>query len=186
VERNLDIAVEQTFLIHAQQCRYVLGDSTAKPQSKPAGLVLLASAPPAGNGSLVGRTMRKRPLFSIRLTWSALTLSAVLSADIIILSERQAYGACHLNHGLLPQCNVVAIEQSFSGRLSSHRNDSQASIVYQHPLCAEHMLCFLVSVHGDTAACANAEIEPCSTLQGLHYTLIQQVTLTLQGDVHVT
>ncbi|KAL0034438.1 hypothetical protein WJX79_002369 [Trebouxia sp. C0005] len=38
-------------------------------------LVLLASAPPAGNGSLVGRTMRKRPLFSIRLTWGFITRS---------------------------------------------------------------------------------------------------------------
>ncbi|DBA79268.1 TPA: hypothetical protein ACH3X1_009080 [Trebouxia sp. C0004] len=55
--------------------RYVLGDSTAMPHPKPAGLVLLASAPPAGNGSLVGRTMRKRPLFSIRLTWGFITRS---------------------------------------------------------------------------------------------------------------
>ncbi|KAL0034437.1 hypothetical protein WJX79_002369 [Trebouxia sp. C0005] len=55
--------------------RYVLQDSTAKPHQKPAGLVLLASAPPAGNGSLVGRTMRKRPLFSIRLTWGFITRS---------------------------------------------------------------------------------------------------------------
>lgn len=78
------MAIEQTLLMRAQQCRYVLQDSTAKPHQKPAGLVLLASAPPAGNGSLVGRTMRKRPLFSIRLTWSAPTLSAV------ILSEERA------------------------------------------------------------------------------------------------
>ncbi|KAL0053142.1 hypothetical protein WJX82_001508 [Trebouxia sp. C0006] len=55
--------------------RYVLGDSTAKPHPQIAGLVLLASAPPAGNGSLVGRTMRKRPLFSIRLTWGFITRS---------------------------------------------------------------------------------------------------------------
>lgn len=73
MELNVDMAVEQTLLIHAQQCRYVLGDSTAKPHPQIAGLVLLASAPPAGNGSLVGRTMRKRPLFSIRLTWLAPT-----------------------------------------------------------------------------------------------------------------
>ncbi len=75
---NRNIAVEQAPLIHAQQCRYAFGDTTAKPHAKSAGLVLLASAPPAGNGSLVGRTMRKRPLFSIRLTWSALTRSAVI------------------------------------------------------------------------------------------------------------
>jgi len=144
---NCNIAVKQTLLIHAQQCRYVLGHSTAKPHSKPAGLVLLASAPPAGNGSLVGRTMRKRPLFSIRLTWSALTLSAVLSADIIILSERQAYGACHLNHGLLPQCNVVAIEQSFSGRLSSHRNDSQAIHFVQSTCYVSWYQCMVILQH---------------------------------------
>ncbi len=80
---NCNIAVKQTLLIHAQQCRYVLGDSTAKPHRKPAGLVLLASAPPAGNGSLVGRTMRRRPLFSIRLTWSALTLYAVVMSKTL-------------------------------------------------------------------------------------------------------
>lgn len=73
MERNLDMAVGQALLNYALQCRYVLGDSTAKPHPQIAGLVLLASAPPAGNGSLVGRTMRKRPLFSIRLTWLAPT-----------------------------------------------------------------------------------------------------------------
>ena len=56
-------------------CRYVLGESNIS--SRIAGLVLLASAPPAGNGSLVGRTMRRRPLFSIRLTWSVSTLSTL-------------------------------------------------------------------------------------------------------------
>ena len=93
MERNLDMEVEQTILMCAQQCRYVLEDSTVKPPPKLAGLVLLASAPPAGNGSLVGRTMRKRPLFSIRLTWSALNLPTV------VLPERWACGARHLRKG---------------------------------------------------------------------------------------
>lgn len=58
-----------------QCCRYVLGEGNIS--SRIAGVVLLASAPPAGNGSLVGRTMRRRPLFSIRLTWSVSMLSTL-------------------------------------------------------------------------------------------------------------
>ncbi len=48
------------------------------------------------------------------------------------------------------------------------------------------MLYFLVSMDGDSLASANGDIEFCCTLQGLHHTFIQQVTVTLQGDVHVT
>ncbi len=115
-----------------------------------------------------------------------------------------------LSCGLLPQCDVVAVEGGFSRRFSSHLNDSQASIVYQILLCAEHMLDFLVSMHGDVVmSCdftkhkdnplpdslivvlilqsfAHTDTQFCFTLQGLHYTFVQQVTVTLQGDVPVT
>ena len=97
--------VGQTLLMSGQQCRYVLGGSTAKPPPQLAGLVMLASAPPAGNGSLVGRTMRKRPLFSIRLTWSALKLPTVSLKDGLVAlatSEKVTMLSC----GLLPQCDA--------------------------------------------------------------------------------
>lgn len=61
--------------------RYVLGSNStllSAAQAKfaeIAGLILLASAPPAGNGSLVWRTLHRRPLFSIRLTWGFITRS---------------------------------------------------------------------------------------------------------------
>jgi len=53
-------------------CRYILGDSKTAPTpsaAQVAGLILLASAPPAGNGTLVQRTLRRTPVLSIRLTW---------------------------------------------------------------------------------------------------------------------
>ena len=72
--------------------------------------------------------------------------------------------------------------QSFSG----HLNDSQASITYQVLLCAKHMLCFLASMHGNDLASTNGKMEFWFTLQGLHHTFIQQIKVTLQGDVPVT
>ena len=44
----------------------------------------------------------------------------------------------------------------------------------------------MVILYGDTSASASDEVEFCFNLQGLHHTFIQQVTVTLQGDVHVT
>lgn len=61
----------------------MLGDQHNKPSAAArniAGMVLLASSPPAGNGDLVWRTFRRRPLFSIRLTWcESLLQSTALS-----------------------------------------------------------------------------------------------------------
>ena len=58
----------------------MLGDEEDPPSAEAAstaGLVLLASSPPYGNSSLVGRTMRRRPIFSIKLTWYAAQVSLV-------------------------------------------------------------------------------------------------------------
>lgn len=58
-------------------CRFVLGDKDNPPSAaavQTAGLVLLASSPPDGNETLVRRTFRRRPFFSIRLTWYSLYL----------------------------------------------------------------------------------------------------------------
>ncbi|KAL3137783.1 hypothetical protein ABBQ38_005042 [Trebouxia sp. C0009 RCD-2024] len=65
--------------------RYVLGSKDSIPcanEASTAGLVLLGSAPPYGNGSLVGRTFRRRPLFSIRLTWGFITRSYARSMPL--------------------------------------------------------------------------------------------------------
>lgn len=58
--------------------RYVVGHGETAPAASArqlAGLALLASTPPSGNSKLVGRTLRRKPLFSIRLTWGFITRS---------------------------------------------------------------------------------------------------------------
>lgn len=48
--------------------RYLAGGAELPPL---AGAALLCSAPPSGNGALVGRLMRQAPLLAARLTWRA-------------------------------------------------------------------------------------------------------------------
>lgn len=74
VEQTTNSCQEHMFvsyrLLTANHCRFVLGDRDNPPlAASAAGLVLLGSTPPYSSRSLVWRTFRRRPFFSIRLTW---------------------------------------------------------------------------------------------------------------------
>ena len=96
---KLQTVVMQLCLLRCWYRRYVLGDKNNRPSSEAActaGLLLLASAPSQGNGSLVRRIIRRRPLFSIRMTWCFPDPHQPGCAfDVVSIRHRQQYDSPH-------------------------------------------------------------------------------------------